>query len=149
MKMFLNRMVLGLVWLYLLSNFLNIYNYYKLNNDNEALIDFKPSKMFLNAFEISKFRYKHIPLFSTETKVISLSSSEKKTEVFLDDIIIKTEGRLHSDESKAKISAANKGKTPWNAGVKHSEETKRKIAEKTREASLRKKTEKALALGIE
>ena len=44
-------------------------------------------------------------------------------------------GFPHTEESKAKISAANKGKTPWNAGKKHSEETKRRIAEKTREVS--------------
>ena len=37
-------------------------------------------------------------------------------------------------ESRAKISAANKGKTPWNRGRKHTEETRRKIAEGTRRA---------------
>jgi len=45
-------------------------------------------------------------------------------------------GRLHSAESKAKISAANKGKAPWNVGKHHSEETKRKIAEGARRAAL-------------
>eukprot|EP00967_Tisochrysis_lutea_P128933 scaffold221232_cov31-Tisochrysis_lutea.AAC.1 len=48
-------------------------------------------------------------------------------------------GRAHTAESRAKISAANKGKTPWNAGKKHSEETRRKIAEKTRAAMLARK----------
>jgi hypothetical protein len=46
-------------------------------------------------------------------------------------------GHPHTNESKAKISAANKGKTPWNVGRQHSEETKRKIAEKTREAIIK------------
>ena len=36
-------------------------------------------------------------------------------------------GRAHSAESRAKISAANKGKKPWNAGVKHSQATRDKI----------------------
>lgn len=43
-------------------------------------------------------------------------------------------GKPHTDESRRKISAANKGKVPWNKGRKHSEETKRKIAEATRRA---------------
>ena len=60
----------------------------------------------------------------------------------------KSDRYVHSDESRAKISAANRGKTPWNIGRKHDEETKRKIAERTREAMLRKKLEKAKALGL-
>ena len=46
----------------------------------------------------------------------------------------RTSGHLHTAESRAKISAANKGKTPWNRGRKHTEETRRKIAEGTRRA---------------
>jgi hypothetical protein len=57
-------------------------------------------------------------------------------------------GRAHTDSSRAKISAANKGKTPWNVGKQHSEETKRRIAEKTKEAMLRRKTEKAAEMGL-
>ena len=58
-----------------------------------------------------------------------------------------TPSKTHSAAARAKISAANKGKVPWNAGKQHSEETKRRIAEKTREAMLRRKVEKAAALG--
>lgn len=43
-------------------------------------------------------------------------------------------GMPHTNETRKKISAANKGKVPWNKGRKHSEETKRKIAEATRRA---------------
>ena len=57
-------------------------------------------------------------------------------------------GTPHTAESKAKISAANKGKVPWNAGKKHSEETKKKIAEKTREAMLKRKIGTAKKLGM-
>jgi hypothetical protein len=42
------------------------------------------------------------------------------------------QGRPHTPESRAKISAANKGKTPWNKGVGHSEETKARIKERTK-----------------
>ena len=47
-------------------------------------------------------------------------------------------GRLHTPESRAKISAANKGRLPWNTGRQHSEETRRRIAEGTRLAAKRK-----------
>ncbi|KAJ1430814.1 hypothetical protein B484DRAFT_418689 [Ochromonadaceae sp. CCMP2298] len=57
-------------------------------------------------------------------------------------------GRPHTESSKAKISAANKGKTPWNVGRQHSAETRAKISEKTRLAALRKKGDKAAALGF-
>lgn len=59
-----------------------------------------------------------------------------------------SKGHPHTEDSRAKISAANKGKTPWNIGKQHSEETKRKIAETTRLAVLKKKTEEAAALGL-
>lgn len=57
-------------------------------------------------------------------------------------------GRPHTEDSKAKISRANKGKVPWNIGKKHSPETKAKIARKTREAMLRRKQDKAEQLGL-
>ena len=67
------------------------------------------------------------------------------------DVIVRqpvTNGTPHSAESRAKISAANKGKKPWNTGKQHSEETKRRIAEKTKEAMVRRKEAQALALGV-
>lgn len=57
-------------------------------------------------------------------------------------------GHPHSDASKARISAANKGKVPWNVGKKHSEETKMRIAEKTKEAMLKRRIATALELGF-
>lgn len=41
-------------------------------------------------------------------------------------------GYCHTKASKAKISAANKGKTPWNKGKGRSEEVKRRIADGVR-----------------
>ena len=41
-------------------------------------------------------------------------------------------GYTHTSASKAKISAANKGKTPWNKGKTRSEEVKARIAEGVR-----------------
>lgn len=52
------------------------------------------------------------------------------------------QGRPHTPESRAKISAANKGKEPWNKGRRHSEETKARIRERTKQAMEEKKKEK-------
>lgn len=49
-------------------------------------------------------------------------------------------GTPHTEESKAKISAANKGNVPWNKGKRHSEETRQKIA-----ATLKARAAKAKA----
>ena len=38
-------------------------------------------------------------------------------------------GRKHSEETKLKISKANKGRIAWNKGKHHTEETKRKLSE--------------------
>ena len=57
-------------------------------------------------------------------------------------------GHPHSDISKARISAANKGKVPWNVGKKHSDETKARIAAKTKEAMLRRRVNLALEAGF-
>lgn len=43
-------------------------------------------------------------------------------------------GRPHTPESRAKISASNKGKVPWNNGRKHSAETIARIRQRTMEA---------------
>mmetsp|Transcript_33141 Transcript_33141/g.53741 ORF Transcript_33141/g.53741 Transcript_33141/m.53741 type:complete len:654 (+) Transcript_33141:80-2041(+) len=45
-------------------------------------------------------------------------------------------GYAHTEESRRKISVANKGRVPWNKGKHHSEETKKKIASSTRAAML-------------
>lgn len=61
-------------------------------------------------------------------------------------IITEAGGRPHTVASRAKISAANKGKKPWNVGVGHSEETRRKIAEGARNAARRRKIKTAESL---
>ena len=59
------------------------------------------------------------------------------------DVPVPTEngGYTHTSASKAKISAANKGKTPWNKGKERSDEVKQRIAEGVR----RKNRERFLA----
>ena len=39
-----------------------------------------------------------------------------------------TSGRIHNEETRRKISEAQKGKIPWNKGKPHSEETRRKLS---------------------
>lgn len=59
-------------------------------------------------------------------------------------ISIANKGKILSNEHKEKISRANRGKTAWNKGkhtkstrvdYKHSEETKKKISEKVKQSS--------------
>jgi group I intron endonuclease len=40
--------------------------------------------------------------------------------------------KKHTDETKEKISVANKGNLPWNKGISHTDETKKKISESVR-----------------
>jgi len=57
-------------------------------------------------------------------------------------------GFTHTSASKAKISAANKGKTPWNKGQKRSEETRARIAAGVRAKNRERFLEKLQDLGI-
>lgn len=59
---------------------------------------------------------------------------------------IHNETRVFSDETKQKISEANRGKTPWNKGKKHSEETKRKISESHKGKQLSYEMKKKLSI---
>lgn len=79
--------------------------------------------------------YHHRVMYSTTEDVIS-------------ERPIVNNGTPHTEASRAKISAANKGKKPWNVGKQHSEETKRRIAEKTKEAMDKRKLDQAMALGF-
>ena len=62
---------------------------------------------------------------------LNIESSEEGDDV---DVSIPTKngGFTHTSASKAKISAANKGKTPWNKGQTRSPEVKARIAEGVR-----------------
>jgi hypothetical protein len=67
-----------------------------------------------------------------------------------DDIPRPTEagGYTHTSASKAKISAANKGKTPWNKGKTRSEEVKQRIAEGVRRKNRERFLLKLQEMGI-
>lgn len=79
----------------------------------------------------------------TDASRQSLALEETETPDQTLDIPIPTAngGYSHTAASKAKISAANKGKTPWNKGKTRSDEVKQKIAEGVR----RKNRERFLA----
>lgn len=57
-------------------------------------------------------------------------------------------GYTHTRSSKAKISAANKGKTPWNKGQQRSEDVKARIAEGVRRKNRLRFLQKLEDLGI-
>jgi hypothetical protein len=57
-------------------------------------------------------------------------------------------GYAHTDESRAKISAANRGKTPWNKGKAHSDELKRRISEGVKARNRQNLIKKVEAMGL-
>mmetsp|Transcript_21756 Transcript_21756/g.45765 ORF Transcript_21756/g.45765 Transcript_21756/m.45765 type:complete len:684 (-) Transcript_21756:103-2154(-) len=57
-------------------------------------------------------------------------------------------GYTHTSASRAKISAANKGKTPWNKGKGRSEEVRKRIAEGVRRKNRERFLAKLAAEGI-
>ena len=57
-------------------------------------------------------------------------------------------GYSHTSTSKAKISAANKGKTPWNKGKKQSEETRARIAAGVRAKNRQRFLQKIAQMGV-
>jgi len=66
------------------------------------------------------------------------------------DIPMPTEagGFSHTSASRAKISAANKGKIPWNKGKTRSEEVKKRIAEGVKRKNREKFLQKLDDLGV-
>ncbi len=98
----------------------------------------------------------------TETKIPSSSSSDKHNKVpDADDAngvhvpneldvptLTAAGGYTHTTTSRAKISAANKGKVPWNKGKGRSEETKRKIAEGVRRKNRERFLQKLKDMGV-
>ena len=103
---------------------------------------FSPGGSFLN---IPGSRYLHRLLNNVA------STTDESTEVIPPEVTTTGKGLsgyTHNDISRAKISAANKGKVPWNVGKQHSEETKQRIKEKTKESIERRKLAAAQAMGL-
>lgn len=109
---------------------------------------FNPSRGYIGLNRNTWIRFSDIPMVGTQPA--KTSTSDLRQDVI--DLSVSNQniniGRPHTDSSRAKISAANKGKVPWNVGKSHSEETRNKIAEKTREAMQQKKIAKLAALGM-
>ena len=74
--------------------------------------------------------------------VAQLSTVSPQTE---EEVAVQRAGHPHTPESRAKISAANKGKMPWNKGREHTEETRRRISEGTRRALVVRQQEQEAA----
>ena len=78
---------------------------------------------------------------SSSTEILQSVEGEETTVT-----LTEAGGRPHTATSRARISAANKGKEPWNKGGRHSEETRRKIAEGARNAARKRREATALSL---
>lgn len=85
------------------------------------------------------------------TSVLMSESTEEIQSINEDtEIPMPTEagGYTHTSASRAKISAANKGKTPWNKGKSRSEEVKKRIAEGVRRKNRERFLQKLEDLGF-
>ncbi|CAN8288128.1 unnamed protein product [Cochlearia groenlandica] len=67
-------------------------------------------------------------------------SSESDSLLVLDD-----SKKVKEDERRRKIGLANKGKVPWNKGKKHSQDTRRRIKQRTIEALRNPKVRKKMS----
>jgi hypothetical protein len=112
-------------------------------------------------FPLKKAKYgidKHLVTLASSTAAVAekdlQASFYASADLFLDKKLTSNMtssqkvNRAHTAEAKAKISAANRGKVPWNAGKVHSEETKAKISATTKAAMLKRKADKAAQLGM-
>ena len=95
-------------------------------------------------------RRKNTTTTSTVTTVASLRVQESSVAVAVREVPVPTEngGFSHTSASKAKISAANKGKTPWNKGQARSVEVRERIAAGVRAKNREKFLEKLESLGL-
>ena len=110
------------------------------------ITSFNPGGSFLNVPGSRYFHRLLNHLASTTDEGIEISPPPQKEETTPPAKAMS--GYTHNDVSRAKISAANKGKVPWNVGKQHSEETKQRIKEKTKESIERKKLAAAQAMGL-
>ncbi|XP_010462204.1 PREDICTED: histone-lysine N-methyltransferase, H3 lysine-79 specific [Camelina sativa] len=76
---------------------------------------------------------------SREVNVFEVKAMDKDTEADGDRKVIKEE------ERRRKIGLANKGKVPWNKGRKHTEDTRRRIKQRTIEALRNPKVRKKMS----
>lgn len=123
------------------------------NHSPDQPLKFSSSNFILgNATRDSMFKSFKIPdilsskCFKIRCVIKSVATVENKAlvreMVFEEGLCVEMEGLLSSEDEveekerlrRSRISKANKGKTPWNKGRKHSPETIKKIRERTRHA---------------
>uniref|UniRef100_A0A6U6K8I3 Nuclease associated modular domain-containing protein n=1 Tax=Odontella aurita TaxID=265563 RepID=A0A6U6K8I3_9STRA len=87
---------------------------------------------------------------NTNGAVANVPKTEADFSEDMADVPLPTEagGYSHTKASKAKISAANKGKVPWNKGKGRSEEVKRRIAEGVRKRNRERFLAKLADMGV-
>jgi hypothetical protein len=90
-----------------------------------------------------------LPPFINGVAIASQTTTTHTTTV-QEDVPLPTEngGYTHTTASRAKISAANKGKTPWNKGKARSEETRALIAAGVRAKNRERFLQKLMDLGV-
>jgi len=87
---------------------------------------------------------------NTEIKANNVNDNDNNNDMNIPDVPMPTAagGFTHTSASRAKISAANKGKTPWNKGKSRSDEVRARIAEGVRRKNRERLLAKLQAEGI-
>jgi hypothetical protein len=107
-------------------------------------------RIAVNGDTDTRTKVSHFPTFNGVTHSNGPASVTSASPQHEEDHPRPTEngGYTHTNASRAKISAANKGKTPWNKGKSRSDETRAKIAAGVRARNRQRFLEKLEDLGV-
>lgn len=116
------------------------------DHDNTCVSSFSKNIQILP--QLTNRCYRHIPLCMTDSPESAIEISTDSSAASDTPLPTENGGYTHTTASRAKISAANKGKTPWNKGKQRSEEVKQRIAEGVRRKNREKFLNKLEELGL-
>lgn len=108
-----------------------------LTNGGEGASGYKPSNETRQKLKKTPEQRAHLSCLatgkkqSTETikKRVAHQIGKPRSDAFKEQVKAWRQGAKHTDDAKAKISAARTGKTSWNKGVPLSDETRKKMSE--------------------
>lgn len=70
--------------------------------------------------------FNNVSEIRSKPRLLKMQATEKDT--------AEADREVREEERRRKIGLANKGKVPWNKGIKHTQDTRRRIKQRTIEA---------------